>query len=195
VTLSPEREAELVEAARRARGPAREAATRELYEGLRPRVWALCVRLCGDRQLAEDAMQDAFFNVFRNLHAFRGEARLSTYLYRVAVREALAHRARRLPTGPIEEAAELASPAPPPDALAADRQRAERTQRAFRTLSPAHQTVLSLFAIEGLSHKQIAQVLGIPEGTVWYRLHESRKALSEKVAKMERPKVFEGPGS
>jgi RNA polymerase sigma-70 factor (ECF subfamily) len=53
-------------------------------------------------------------------------------------------------------------------------------QAAFRTLSADHQAVLSLFAVEGLKHGEIAGVLGIPEGTVWYRLHEARKALRER---------------
>ena len=196
MSLSAEREAALVAQAR-GRGPARELATRELYEALRPQVWALCLRLCGDRQAAEDAMQDAFFNVFRQLAAFRGEARLSTYLYRVAVREAISQRARRPPSVPVEEAHALASDAPAPDALAAVRQRAERVERAFSSLAPAHQTVLTLFALEGLGHGQIAQVLGVAEGTVWYRLHEARKALSARVAALDAqsPKVFSAPAS
>jgi RNA polymerase sigma-70 factor (ECF subfamily) len=59
-------------------------------------------------------------------------------------------------------------------------------QAAVRLLSAEHQAVLSLFAVEGLSHRQIAAVLGIPEGTVWYRLHEARKALQLRLRAISR---------
>lgn len=57
------------------------------------------------------------------------------------------------------------------------RQEAERLHRAMQTLSADHRAVLSLFALDGLSHARIAEVLGIPEGTVWSRLHLARKRL------------------
>jgi len=116
------------------------------------------------------------------LRTFRGDAQLSTWIYRVAIREALALRARKAPTTELEHAESLPSPAAPLDALAAARQQARAVQAAFRTLSAEHQAVLSLFAVEGLKHKQIAEVLGIPEGTVWYRLHEARKALRARLS-------------
>jgi RNA polymerase sigma-70 factor, ECF subfamily len=178
-------DAGLVARARAASGKDREAACREIYESLRPRVFRVCLQLCGERTLAEDAMQNAFLAAFRGLRTFRGDAQLSTWIYRVAIREALAVRSRRPPAAEISEAAEtVASGAAPLDAQAAARQQARAVQAAFRTLSAEHQAVLSLFAVEGLKHKQIAEVLGVPEGTVWYRLHEARKALR---ARMERP--------
>ena len=123
-------------------------------------------------------MQNAFLAAFRELRSFRGEARLSTWIYRVAIREALALRARRPPPADTAEAAEkLPANAAPVDVQVEARQKARAVQDAFRKLSAEHQTVLSLFAVEGLKHRQIAEVLGIAEGTVWYRLHEARKAL------------------
>lgn len=161
----------------------RDAACREIYEALRPRVFRVCLQLCGERTLAEDAMQNAFLAAFRGLRSFRGESQLSTWIYRVAIREALALRARRPPPGDSEDAAQaLPSDAAPLDAQIAARQQARAVQVAFRTLSAEHQAVLSLFAVEGLKHRQIAEVLGIPEGTVWYRLHEARRTLRERVA-------------
>ena len=167
--------------------PEREAACRELYQALRPRVWKVCLQLCAERALAEDAMQNAFLAVFRNLGSFRGEAQLSTWVYRVAIREALALRASRPPAPErLERAEALPGHDAPLDAQVAAKQRARATQAAFQTLSAEHQTVLSLFAVEGLRHRQIAEVLGVPEGTVWYRLHEARKALQAKLAAQER---------
>jgi len=173
---------DLVARARAASGKDRDAACREIYEALRPRVFRVCLQLCGERTLAEDAMQNAFLAAFRGLRTFRGDAQLSTWIYRVAIREALALRARRPPVVESPEIAEtVAAETAPLDAQAAARQQARAVQAAFRTLSAEHQAVLSLFAVEGLKHKQIAEVLGIPEGTVWYRLHEARKALRARV--------------
>jgi len=175
-------ETRLLARAREGDGATREAACREIYEALRPRVFGVCLQLCGERTLAEDAMQNAFLAAFRGLRSFRGEARLSTWIYRVAIREALALRARRPPPGDAAEAAEeLPANAAPVDAQVEARQEARAVQAAFRKLSAEHQTVLSLFAVEGLKHRQIAEVLGIAEGTVWYRLHEARKALRAQV--------------
>jgi RNA polymerase sigma-70 factor, ECF subfamily len=173
-------EAQLLARAREGDGKGREAACREIYEALRPRVFRVCLQLCGERTLAEDAMQNAFLAAFRGLRTFRGDAQVSTWIYRVAIREALALRARRPPPGEIATET-LPSDAVPIDAQVADRQQARAVQAAFRTLSAEHQAVLSLFAVEGLKHRQIAEVLGIPEGTVWYRLHEARKALRAQV--------------
>jgi RNA polymerase sigma-70 factor (ECF subfamily) len=175
-------EAQLLARAREGDGAARDAACREIYEALRPRVFRVCLQLCGERTLAEDAMQNAFLAAFRGLRTFRGDAQLSTWIYRVAIREALALRARRPRAAEIAEAAQVPSDAAPVDAQVAARQQARAVQAAFRTLSAEHQAVLSLFAVEGLKHRQIAEVLGIAEGTVWYRLHEARKALRAEVA-------------
>jgi RNA polymerase sigma-70 factor, ECF subfamily len=159
-----------------------EGAFRELYEALRGRVFHVCLQLCGERALAEDAMQNAFLAAFRGLRSFRGDALLSTWIYRIAIREALALRSRRPPVSEdAEEAREVPSAEAPVDAQVEARQRARRTQAAFRALSADHQAVLSLFAVDGLRHAEIAQVLGVPEGTVWYRLHAARKALRERV--------------
>src|SRR5205085_1297816 len=88
-------------------------------------------QLCGERTLAEDAMQNAFLAAFRGLRGFRGEAQLSTWIYRIAIREALAMRARRLPAAePPEAAHALASPDAPVDAQVAARQRARGAARA-----------------------------------------------------------------
>jgi len=182
VTAGASIDAQLLARAREGDGATREAACREIYEALRPRVFRVCLQLCGERALAEDAMQNAFLAAFRELRSFRGEARLSTWIYRVAIREALALRARRPPPGDAADAAEkLPANAAPVDAQVEARQAARAVQAAFRKLSAEHQTVLSLFAVEGLKHRQIAEVLGIAEGTVWYRLHEARKALRAQV--------------
>ena len=62
------------------------------------------------------------------------------------------------------------------------RDRARRLMMAMDRLSGEHRTVLSLFAVEGLSHKEIAEILGVPEGTVWSRLNAARRRLAGELA-------------
>lgn len=84
---------------------------------------------------------------------------------------------------PLDEA--LAAPSAEEGLLA--RSEALRVGEAMRALSAEHRTVLSLFALEGLSHREIADVLGIPEGTVWSRLAVARRKLASELRSVAPP--------
>jgi RNA polymerase sigma-70 factor (ECF subfamily) len=112
------------------------------------------------------------------LASFRGEARLSTWVYRIAIRAALRVRARRAPTEPITD--EPAAPRGPNPGEAQEQR--DRLLAGLAALSTDHRIVLALFAVDGLSHGEIAETLGIPEGTVWSRLHLARKRLRDLMA-------------
>jgi RNA polymerase sigma-70 factor (ECF subfamily) len=171
-------DAALLRATRSRSAAERASAQRQVFELFRERVLALCVHILGSVDDAHDAVQDIFVLVFRGLDGFRGEARLSTWIYRIALREALHHKARRRPTEPLDEA----MPAPDAPDPATRREQRERLSRALDRLSAEHRTVLSLFAIDGLSHREIADVLGVQEGTIWSRLHGARKRLAAELA-------------
>jgi RNA polymerase sigma-70 factor (ECF subfamily) len=158
----------------------RAAVVRELFLAHRARLLALCLHVTGRRAEAEDALQETFLAVHRALPGFRGEARLSTWLYRIALRSAAATRARRRHADPLPD--DLVDDAPGPDRAAEGRIEATRLARAFDQIGADHRVILSLFAIEGLPHGEIAAVLGVPEGTVWSRLHAARKALGRALA-------------
>jgi RNA polymerase sigma-70 factor (ECF subfamily) len=163
---------------RAATGADRDAAFEQIFHVHRGRVFALCQRLCGNRALAEDAFQETFLDVYRGLRGFRGEAQLGTWIYRIAMRTALRLRART--PAPVEPEAEPADGTAPLDALDA-RARARRVQAAIDALPAEQRTVIALFAVDGLSHGEIAEILGVPEGTVWSRLHKARKAIASAV--------------
>ena len=76
---------------------------------------------------------------------------------------------------------ETADPGPLPDAHAESRIREGKLLAALDGLSAEHRAGLSLFAVEGLRHSEIAAVLDVPEGTVWSRLHQARKRLAERM--------------
>ncbi|MBI5067875.1 MAG: sigma-70 family RNA polymerase sigma factor [Deltaproteobacteria bacterium] len=155
-------------------GRAREEVVVELFRGHRAPLLGVCLHLTGDRADAEDALQEAFLSAHRALPAFRGEARLSTWLWRIAVRAALEVRGRRRPAAPVDP--ELPAPPAEPPLLARDE--ARRVLAAMDRLPAEHRVVLSLFAAEGLRHREIAEILGVAEGTVWSRLHEARRRLA-----------------
>ncbi|HTE55610.1 MAG TPA: RNA polymerase sigma factor [Kofleriaceae bacterium] len=154
----------------------RAAAHTRIFEVFREPLFRLCLHLCGNRATAEDALQETFVSVFRALPGFRADARLSTWMYRIAVREALRHRARevsRRVEGMDEEPA-----APLEGNPAIRREESDALRRALGQLSADHRAVLSLFAVDGLSHREIGEILGVPEGTIWSRLHAARKRLA-----------------
>ena len=150
---------------------------KEVFATHRARVFALCLHLTGSRAEAEDALQETFLAVHQGLPAFRGDASLTTWIMRIAIRMGCQARARRRAGEAVPEDAVDSSPLPD-DATDARRQ-AQRLQVAMQKLSVEHRTVLSLFALEGLRHAEIAEVLGLPEGTIWSRLHLARKRLAE----------------
>lgn len=155
----------------------REAAFDELFASLREQVFAVCLHVTGNAADADDALQETFLAVHAGLAKFRGEARLSTWVHRIAIRASIRVRARRRPAADVHE---VDPPARGPDPVAS-REMGERIAAAMNRLSAEHRVVISLFAVDELGHAQIAEILGIPEGTVWSRLHAARKRLSAEL--------------
>jgi RNA polymerase sigma-70 factor, ECF subfamily len=168
--LDPAIEAELLAELERGN---RDAVFDKMFRIMRERVFAVCLNVTANRSDAEDATQEAFVSAYRALPAFRGEARLSTWLYRIAIRAALRVRARRR-AEPLDD--EPTAPRNPNPGEA--RELREGILAGLASLSADHRVVLALFAVDGLSHRDIAETLGIPEGTVWSRLHLARKHLA-----------------
>src|SRR5258706_10625754 len=101
VALDPVHETALLVRARGSSSAQREEAFNEVFEAFRKPVLALCFHLTGNGAEAEDAAQDVFLVVFKGLSRFRGESRLSTWIYRIAIRTAFRPKARRPKTDPL----------------------------------------------------------------------------------------------
>ncbi len=168
--LDPAVEAELLAELDRGK---RDAVFETLFRAMRERVFAVCLNVTANRSDAEDATQETFVSAYRALPAFRGEARLSTWIYRIAIRAALRVKARPQ-TEPLHDEP-IAPGNPNPGEV---REQREQILVGLASLSAEHRIVLALFAVDGLSHRDIAETLGIPEGTVWSRLHLARKRLA-----------------
>jgi RNA polymerase sigma-70 factor, ECF subfamily len=144
------------------------------------RVWAICLRMCGDVEDARDASQDAFITTLRSLGTFRGEAQLSTWLHRVAVNASLdvIRRRTRRRTESLDDTIEQASDAAGPDEEADRAHRAAEVHRALKRLAPDHRAVIVLHDLQGLPYPEVADALDVPVGTVKSRLHRARLELA-----------------
>lgn len=173
---------ELVDAARQ--GDA--SAFGVLVRRYQKRIYRLAVHLLRDAAEAEDVTQDTFVRAYGALDRFDGRSEPFTWMYRIAVNLSLnairSRKSNRKATTPddprieallIEKRASLANPA----AASADRQLAMVLCDAIDGLSETLRTTLVLVSVDGLSHSEAAEVLGCPEGTVAWRVHEARKKL------------------
>ena len=152
-------------------------AWRTLYERYSPSVHRFISALGIPAEEREDAAQDVFMAVYRSLGRFRGEAQLSTWIYRIAARHAVRMGRRRRVR---EFLSVLALREPPPPATPDPSERASHLHmldRMLTRLNPKKRTVFVLFEIEGLKVDEIARVVGCPENTVWSRLHHARSEM------------------
>ncbi|HSO24753.1 MAG TPA: sigma-70 family RNA polymerase sigma factor [Chondromyces sp.] len=148
----------------------------ELYRDHVGRSYALCLRMTGDAQLAEELVQESFVRAWQKLRSFRGESAFSTWLHRVTVNVVLAHLrgAGRREVGDGGAAAEdLAEPpAPTPNPAAAI-----DLERAIGTLPDGLRAVFVLHDVEGFKHREISRLTGIAVGTSKAQLHRARRLL------------------
>lgn len=151
------------------------------------RVFRLLLRMLGNREDAEDASQEAFLSLHRHGHRFRGEARFSTFVYRVAANAALNRRRSlgRARTREKELAVRQAAgddlPSAPrdPEGAAGGAEVQERVQQALLELPQDLRAAIVLYDLEGQPYRDIALALGVPEGTVKSRIHRARNSLRE----------------
>ena len=145
------------------------------------RLYRAARAIVRDEAAAEDVMQEAYTQAFAHLDDFRGTAKLSTWLTRIAVHEALAHARKLQRLGELEEETARNGPvdeiAPSPEALTSDTELRAALERAIDTLSTDFRAVFMLRAVEGLSVSETAACLSIPEDTVKTRLFRARALL------------------
>ncbi len=155
------------------------------------RIHRLAAHLLRSRAEAEDVTQETFIRAYRALGRFDGRSEPYTWLYRIAVNlslNALRARKARRATGDSDDprfdalAAEVRSADDPP-ADAAQRQLYEALARGIDALSETLRTTLVLVCVDGRSHEEAAAILGAPEGTIAWRVHEARKKLRLYIAR------------
>jgi RNA polymerase sigma-70 factor (ECF subfamily) len=159
----------------------------ELLARHEPALRRLAASYERDPALREDLVQEMLLALFRALPAWRRECSERTFVYRVANNRALSHLASRRPAfDDLERAASVPDPAPLPEAIAVASQQHGTLLAALRRL-PIPQRQLLTMALEDLTPREIAEVLGITENNVAVRLTRARAALRELMAARRQP--------
>jgi RNA polymerase sigma-70 factor (ECF subfamily) len=162
------------------RVPIELAAFEALYESHGPRMKSLALNVLGNRSDAEDAVQETFLRAYKNRHSFRSDAALWTWVYRIllnACHDIGRSRAARRDNQMVD--AEVAVEVPTP---AGDNPMRLTLQRAVDGLAPIYRDVFLLCEVEGYTHREVAGILEIPEGTSKGRLFEARRQLKLTLA-------------
>ena len=157
-------------------------AIRTLYDRYAPRVYAVVRRIAGDDELAQDYAQEAWIRAIRALPTFRGDARFSTWLHRIAVNAALQalrkSETRKKREGPVPEQVPIAP-------VHADSLLQKRLERALDGLPEGMRRVLILHDVEGYTHEEIGDVLGVTAGTSKSQLFKARAKMRDMLAGLD----------
>lgn len=181
-----------------------ERAFNELVELYQTRVFRLVFRMLGRREEAEDMAQEVFVQVFKAIGTFRGDSKLSTWVYRIAVnlcknRVKYLHRRHSGSEEELEPIAERAALTSGTGVTTGDVSRPDHMVEGFQLerivhqsiadLDPDFREVLILRDVEDLSYEEICEITGLPDGTVKSRLHRARAMLKAGVERRLGEKV------
>jgi RNA polymerase sigma-70 factor, ECF subfamily len=163
-------------------------AFQELVSRYHQKVYMVILGLMRNREDALEVAQETFFRAYRKIKSFQGGSSFYTWIYRIAVNNAIdaQRKQKRNPLdfhetmdGFFEARHEVAKD---PFSDVHDRELRENMIKAINELTPEHKAVIVLRTIEGMSYKDIGEILGCSEGTVMSRLHYARKKLQDKLS-------------
>lgn len=170
------------------------AALRELFERERVRLHALMFRMVGPSPHLDDLVQDAFLEVFRSLASFRGDSSLRTWMDRCAVRVAYAFFARKARAPLLESLSDAPNSGPDAEQHALLREATRRLYTELERLEPRQRLAFTLFAIEGRSMREVADITSSTQVATRVRVWRARQALEARARKdpllaefLERP--------
>ena len=181
-----------------------ERAFNELVELYEARVFRLVLRMLGRRDEAEDMAQEVFVQIFKAVGTFRGDSKLSTWIYRVSVnlcKNRMKYLARRHSEGedelePVAERAALDEAkgvtfgdVAQPDRMVEGYQIERVVQLCIAELEPDFREVLILRDLEDLTYEELSEITGLPDGTVKSRLHRARSMLKSSVERKMGEKI------
>lgn len=164
----------------------------ELVSRYQARLYNAALRLVQSPDDAADVVQDAFLNAYQSLHSFKGDAEFFTWLYRIAFNTAISLKRKKRPTVSLEsQTGDTGHDPTDPSEYVKPGAALERTEderqlnEAVGRLSPEHREVLLMKDIEGLKYEEIAELLGVPIGTIRSRLHRARLELRDLLVPFE----------
>ena len=153
----------------------------ELYNRFAPKMYAVCLRYANNSDDAQDLLQEGFIKVYKNIHRFRAEGSFEGWIRRVFINSSIEHlrkKSAKLMTVTEKEEGTIEDT----DITALDTMAEKDIIKLIQELSPGYRTVFNLYVIEGFAHKEIAEQLGISEGTSKSQLARAKSILQKKVA-------------
>jgi RNA polymerase sigma factor (sigma-70 family) len=151
----------------------------ELYRRFSPRMYGVCLRYAGNAEEAEDILQEGFIKVYKKLSSFRSEGSFEGWIRRIFVNTAIEHFRRKKYLQPVTEKEESTIEG---NYLSILDDLAERDiLELVRQLSPGYRTVFNMYVVEGYTHKEIGEIMGISEGTSKSQLSRAKVILQEMV--------------
>ncbi|MDL2221000.1 sigma-70 family RNA polymerase sigma factor [Parabacteroides sp. OttesenSCG-928-N08] len=156
-------------------------ARKQIYEKYAPSMMSLCVRYVNDKETARDLMQDGFVKIFTKIHTYTGEGAFGGWIRRIFVTTALEYlRSKEVMTMymSIDNVSNLMVAV---DNSIMEQLSANDLMDCIGKLPPGYRTVFNMYAIEGYSHKEIAQMLGINESTSRTQFIRARYSLQKSV--------------
>lgn len=153
----------------------------ELYRRFSPKMYAVCLRYSGNTEEAEDILQEGFVKVFKKISSFRSEGSFEGWLRRIFVNTAIEHFRRKQYLQPVTEKEENTIEGKYLSVL--DGLAEKDIMALIRQLSPGYRTVFNMYVVEGYTHKEIGDMLGISEGTSKSQLSRAKVILQDMVRK------------
>ena len=151
----------------------------ELYRRFSPRMYAVCLRYAGKAEEAEDILQEGFIKVFRKMDSYRGDGSFEGWMRRIFVNTAIEHFRRKRYLMPGTEREENTIEGKYTSVL--DDLGAKDILALVQELSPGYRTVFNMYVVEGYTHREIADMLGISEGTSKSQLSRAKVILQDMV--------------
>lgn len=160
------------------------AAQKVLYDRLAPRMFSLCIRYVGDRDLAQDMLQEGFITLFTRLDSYKGEGSFEGWARKIFVTTVLMEFRRK---DTLKMTEDLESVRGMKTEVTSQMQNIgyKDLMRLISELPPGFRTVFNMYAIEGFSHKDIGDMLGISETTSRTQLSRARTWLQNKIKEIE----------
>jgi len=154
-----------------------------LYKQLAAKMMGVCMRYATDRMEAEDMLQNGFIRVFQMINDFRGDGAFEGWVRRVMVHSSIEYYRKHHKMMQVVDLDEVNEPSVNP--LASANLDAKDLMALIQQLAPGYRIVFNLYAIEGYSHKEIGEIVGITEGASKSQLSRARSILKERILKTE----------
>ncbi len=151
----------------------------ELYRRFSPRMYGVCLRYASNSEEAQDILQEGFIKIFKKLDSFRSEGSFEGWIRRIFVNTAIEHFRRRKYLTPVTEKEENTIEGNYTSVL--DELAEKDILALVQELSPGYRTVFNMYVVEGYTHKEIADTLGISEGTSKSQLSRAKVILQDMV--------------